>query len=89
MTLFNWGENPRGIWKLVIEANEDIQKSNGKLQSFSLIFFGMKLNEKRSINERYKDYKHKTFFPDKETIQKIYQRELVQSRKTKIKRNKI
>ncbi|RNA36541.1 PC3-like endoprotease variant B [Brachionus plicatilis] len=84
MTLFNWGENPRGTWKLIIETKNDSSNSIGRLQHFSLILYGTKQTYKRFMQQRYKDFKHMAFFPDKITIQKIYERELIQSREIKI-----
>ena len=43
MTVFNWGESPRGVWKLVIEPRtrkNSNKLNNGLLQHYSLVFFG-------------------------------------------------
>ncbi len=41
MTLFNWGETPRGKWTLRVETlPSDDQNYVGRLQSFSLVLYG-------------------------------------------------
>ena len=93
MTLFNWGESPRGKWKLMIETkNHD---NYGQIDHFSLVFFGSK-SSKDSKNNQHETRKRsdelklkKAFVPSESLIKKIYYDELDLSRKANIehKRN--
>lgn len=85
MTLFNWGENPRGMWTLVIETKQDFKNSIGKLKHFSLTFYGIRKNFKRSPKKKYQDLKQRAYFPDRKNIEKIYEREIIESRTINIK----
>ena len=43
MTLFNWGESPRGVWKLIVEPrtrNTARRPNTGNIEHFSLVLFG-------------------------------------------------
>ncbi len=88
MTLFNWGESPRGKWKLMIETKND--ENYGQIDHFSLIFFGSKSNKdsKSKQEERSKRSDElklkKAFVPSESLIKKIYYDELDLSRKAKI-----
>jgi subtilisin-like proprotein convertase family protein len=44
MTLFNWGESPRGKWRLIIQSRRKNENTinNGRLEYFSLKFYGIK-----------------------------------------------
>lgn len=92
MTLFNWGESPRGTWKLMIETkNED---NYGQLDHFSLVFFGSK-SSKDSKNKQHQTRKRsgelklkKAFVPSESLIKKIYYDELDLSRKVDIKQKR-
>lgn len=86
MTLFNWGESARGTWKLIIESrkNKDESLENyGRLEYFSLVFYGTRNVEKRS-SKRFMDYTVKAYIPSEEDVKKIYKRELMQSRTARI-----
>ena len=47
MTVFHWGENPRGIWKLEIDSTEDF---SGYFERWSVRFYGT-CSRERNITE--------------------------------------
>ena len=53
MTLFNWGESPRGVWRLLVEPRTLNSKTHntGQIEHFSLVFYGARLE---SSNEESK-----------------------------------
>lgn len=43
MTVFNWGESPLGVWKLVVETRTRLtarRPNEGTIDHFSLVLFG-------------------------------------------------
>jgi len=93
MTLFNWGESPRGKWKLVIETqNED---NYGQIDHFSLVLFGSKSSKESKPTMQHETRKRsgelklkKAFVPSDSLIKKIYYDELDLSRKTSIQQKR-
>lgn len=69
MTVFNWGESPNGIWKLIVET-VDGEPMAGSLDSFSLNLYGF---EQDNVNAR-KSKRHLShaYKPSNENIEKIY-----------------
>jgi subtilisin-like proprotein convertase family protein len=86
MTLFNWGESPIGKWKLIIEGKdkEDNTPNTGRIEHFSLIFYGTKSVESKNRNKRYFDRNSRAFVPTSNDVKRIYDVELKLKDQTKI-----
>ncbi len=87
MTVFNWGESPTGVWKLIIETRENPSVDiNGELSHFSINFYGFMIPKKDRIIKRNN---MRAFVPTSEHVKRIHDIELKNSRDTRIinKRN--
>ena len=84
MTVFNWGESPVGKWKLMIESRtkENAVPNSGKIEHFSLVFYGTK-NVDKQVKKRFAD-QLKAYVPTPEHVKRIYNIELKLSRQTRI-----
>lgn len=79
MTVFNWGESPNGIWKLIIKT-KDGEPMTGSLDSFSLNLYGF---EQENVNtEKSKRHLAHAYIPSNKHIEKIYQVERRMSKDT-------
>jgi hypothetical protein len=93
MTLFNWGESPRGKWTFIFETkptetvNETPDTNAGTIDSLSIVFYGSKLSENPKLEKRLATMNHlvkKAFIPTGKQIKRMYDYELKKSRESKI-----
>ncbi|KAI3383057.1 hypothetical protein SNEBB_011349 [Seison nebaliae] len=89
MTTHNWGEHPNGKWNLTITTINDLYDDRmkepsdtaGKLNYFSLIFYGTKKHDpiKTSYHEkrqpRMKSVRKRAYNPNQQQIDEIYDEE--------------
>ena len=90
MTLFNWGESPRGKWRLNIETKPSTQAS-GKIEHFSLVFYGSKQDDDKEysaetdVGRRHsRSMEKKAFVPSEKDLNRMYAYEMKSSRETRI-----
>lgn len=100
MTLFNWGESPKGVWKLVVESRTKNSKTpnSGQIDHFSLVFYGTKLESESTTNsssssgeesqpklrKRFADLNARAFRASEHDVREIYENELNLYRQTRI-----
>ena len=94
MTVFNWGETPKGVWKLIIEPRtrpNAKQPNNGRIDHFSLVFYGTKFDDGNEIKGNSKqskrsssDLKARAFRATDDDVKEIYENELSMYRQTRI-----